>query len=329
MYPTIRMRRNRKAAWIRDLIAENVLDVNDLILPLFLTEGINRKEEIGMMPGIYCYSSDLALDIIKEASNLGIKAVALFPRVLTDLKSPGGEEAYNLNNLICRTLRMIKSAKLPIGIICDVALDPYTSHGHDGIVEASKIDNDKTIEALCKQSLILAKAGADCVAPSDMMDGRVGEIREYLDSEGFIDINIMAYAAKYSSNYYGPFRNAINSLNKMENADKKTYQMDYRNSKEAMREIALDIDEGADAIIIKPGMLYLDIIREASINFDVPIFGYQVSGEYAMIRIASDRGCVDFAQAMIESLTSFKRAGCSAIFCYSALEIAELIKNDR
>ena len=329
MYPTIRMRRNRKAPWIRDLIAENSLDSHDMILPIFVTEGENTKEPIPLMPGIYCYSTDLVVDIIKHASRLGIKAISLFPRVPTGIKSQDAEEAYNLDNLICRTIRMIKSEKLPIGIICDVALDPYTSHGHDGIVDEGKVNNEQTIEALCNQSLILAKAGADCVAPSDMMDGRVKAIRDYLDSEGFTDINIISYAAKYASNYYGPFRNAINSEKQLGNADKKTYQMDYRNSKEAIQEIALDIEEGADAIIIKPGMPYLDIMREASTHFDVPIFGYQVSGEYSMLRVASEKGCLDFGDSMIEALISFKRAGCSAIFCYAALEIAEMIKNNR
>jgi porphobilinogen synthase len=325
MYPVVRMRRNRKAGWIRDLVAEYNLSTNDLILPLFVMNGKNQMEEISSMPGIFRFSSDMIVKQAKIAQDLGIKAVALFPVIDIALKSNDAKEAYNLDNLICTTVSMIKNANLTIGVICDVALDPYTIHGHDGIIIDEKIDNDVTIEALANQALALAKAGSDSIAPSDMMDGRVVAIREYLDSENYNEISIISYAAKYASSFYGPFRYALHSGKLTGNDGKKTYQMDIRNSKEAMREIALDIEEGADAIIIKPGLPFLDIIKEAHLNFDIPIFSYQVSGEYSMIKFASMNGCFNFQDVMIESLISLKRAGSSAIFCYDSINVAKFL----
>jgi porphobilinogen synthase len=325
MYPVVRMRRNRKAGWIRDLVAEYNLSTNDLILPLFVMNGKNQMEEISSMPGIFRFSSDMIVKQAKIAQDLGIKAVALFPVIDIALKSNDAKEAYNLDNLICTTVSMIKNANLTIGVICDVALDPYTIHGHDGIIIDEKIDNDVTIEALANQALALAKAGSDSIAPSDMMDGRVVAIREYLDSENYNEISIISYAAKYASSFYGPFRDALHSGKLTGNDGKKTYQMDIRNSKEAMREIALDIEEGADAIIIKPGLPFLDIIKEAHLNFDIPIFSYQVSGEYSMIKFASMNGCFNFQDVMIESLISLKRAGSSAIFCYDSINVAQFL----
>jgi porphobilinogen synthase len=319
------MRRNRKAVWIRDLLAEYNLSTKDLILPLFVMSGKNQMEEISSMPGIFRFSSDMIVKQAKIAQDLGIKAVALFPVIDIALKSNDAKEAYNLDNLICTTVSMIKNANLTIGVICDVALDPYTIHGHDGIIIDEKIDNDVTIEALANQALALAKAGSDSIAPSDMMDGRVVAIREYLDSENYNEISIISYAAKYASSLYGPFRDALHSGKLTGNDGKKTYQMDIRNSKEAMREIALDIEEGVDAIIIKPGLPFLDIIKEAHLNFDIPIFSYQVSGEYSMIKFASMNGCFNFQDTMIESLISLKRAGSSAIFCYDSINVAKFL----
>lgn len=325
MYPIVRLRRNRKHEWLRDLISENSLLPHHLILPLFVIEGHNVREEIKTMPSVFRLSIDNIVKEAAKAESLGIKAVALFPVVDSILKSDHADEAYNLDNLICRTIRAIKNANIKIGIICDVALDPYTTHGHDGIVKDEDVDNEETIEALCNQSLVLAKSGADIIAPSDMMDGRIGAIRDFLDEESFSDIPILAYAAKYASNFYGPFREALGSKKNLGGFSKKTYQMDYRNINEAMREIELDIDEGADMIMVKPGMPYLDVIFAANQNFSVPVFAYQVSGEYAMIKTAAESGCFDFENAMIESLIAFKRAGARAIFTYAAIEIAERI----
>ncbi len=325
MYPNIRMRRNRKAPWVRDLIAEHNLCSSDLILPLFIKDGVNQIEEIKTMPGILRLSCDLIVKEAKIAENLGIKAIALFPIIDKSLKSNDAKESYNSNNLICRAVKMIKDANLQIGIICDVALDPYTLHGHDGIIVNNIIDNDKTIEILCHQALSLARAGSDSIAPSDMMDGRIGVIREYLDKENYTDINIISYGVKYASSFYGPFRDAIDSGANLGSEGKKTYQLDFRNSKEAIKEIELDIQEGADAIIIKPGLPYIDIVKEAYQNFNIPIFSYQVSGEYSMLKFASQAGCFNFEDVMIESLYCLKRAGSSAILCYNAIEMAKII----
>lgn len=326
MYPLVRLRRNRKAAWLRELIAENSLSVNDLVLPLFVVEGHNERQEIKTMPGIYRLSIDQIVETAKKAAELGIKAIALFPSIDASLKSENADEAYNLDNLICRTVRSIKNADIDIGIICDVALDPYTTHSHDGIVHNGEVDNDRSVKALCNQALVLVKAGVDIVAPSDMMDGRIMAIREYLDKEHFTNVGILAYAAKYASSFYGPFRDAVNS-NKKNYLDKSSYQMDIRNIKEAMLEIEHDIAEGADMVMIKPGMPFLDVIREAANNFNTKVFAYQVSGEYAMLKFAADAGALDFEKSLLESLISFKRAGASGIFTYAALEVAEILKN--
>lgn len=326
MYPLVRLRRNRKAYWLRELIAESNLSVNDLVLPLFVVEGHNEKQEISTMPGIYRLSIDQIVETAKKAAGLGIKAIALFPSVDQSLKSENADEAYNLDNLICRTIRTLKNADIDIGIICDVALDPYTTSGHDGIVHYGEIDNDRSVKALCNQALTLAKAGVDIVAPSDMMDGRIGAIREYLDDEEFTNISILAYAAKYSSSFYGPFRDAVGS-NKKNYLDKSSYQMDVRNIKEAMLEIEHDIAEGADVVMVKPGMPFLDVIREAANNFNTKIFAYQVSGEYAMLKFAALAGALDFEKSLIESLISFKRAGATGIFTYAAIEAAEILNS--
>lgn len=307
------------------MLAENNISATDLILPIFITEGSNIKEPINTMPDVFRYSIDQAEKVAKEACELGIKAIALFPCISEDLKTDDGNESYNQDNLICRTIRHLKNASIKIGVIADVALDPYTTHGHDGILLDNEIDNDQTIEALQNQALVLAKAGADIIAPSDMMDGRIMGIRKTLEENNFGHLTIISYAAKYASNFYGPFRNAVGSQNLLGASDKKTYQIDIRNSKEARLEIELDIAEGADIILIKPGMPYLDIIKEASMNFDIPIFAYQVSGEYAMLKFASINNAIDFEKSLIESLICFKRAGARAIFTYGAIEAAQII----
>jgi len=325
MYPLVRLRRNRKTPWLRDLLAETRLSVNDLVLPLFVVEGHNVRQEITTMPGICRLSIDQVILSAQQARDSGIKAIALFPCIELELKSNEADEAYNLDNLICRAVRNIRNAGINIGIICDVALDPYTIHGHDGILnEADYVDNDKTVEALCNQALVLAKAGVDIVAPSDMMDGRIIGIRNELDTGGFINVNILAYAAKYASSFYGPFREAVYS-NKKNYLSKETYQMDIRNVKEAMLEIEHDLAEGADMILIKPGMMFLDVIREAANNYNTNIFAYQVSGEYAMLKFAAAAGALDWQDSLIESLISFKRAGATGIFTYAALEVAQIL----
>lgn len=324
MYPIVRLRRNRRTKWLRDLTSETKLSPEDLILPIFVIEGENQRQEIKTMPGVFRQSIDQVALTAKEAEKRGIKAIALFPQIDPDLKSEDADEAYNLDNLICRTVRTLKNEGLSIGIICDVALDPYTIHGHDGILIDGDVDNDQTIEALANQALVLAKAGVDIVAPSDMMDGRIMAIREDLDNAGFINVNILAYAAKYNSSFYGPFRDAVGS-NKKQYLCKATYQMDVRNKKEAMREIEHDIEEGADMVMVKPGMPFLDIISEASQSFNTHILAYQVSGEYAMIKFAAENGALNWEKSIIESLLCFKRAGASAIFTYAALEVAEIL----
>jgi porphobilinogen synthase len=324
MFPIVRLRRNRRTSWLRDLMAESTLRRDDLILPIFVVEGENERQEVKTMPGVYRQSIDQVVITVKEAQKRGIKAIALFPSIDDDLKSENADEAYNLDNLICRTIRTIKNKGLEIGISCDVALDPYTVHGHDGILINGDVDNDETIEALSNQALVLAKAGADIIAPSDMMDGRIMAIREELDVNDFTNVNILAYAAKYNSSFYGPFRKAVSS-NKKEYLSKATYQMDIRNIKEAMREIEQDIAEGADMVMIKPGMPYLDVIREASGRFDVHVFAYQVSGEYSMLKMAAEAGAFEWEKVIVESLVSFKRAGASGIFTYAALDVADMI----
>ncbi len=324
MYPIVRLRRNRRTSWLRDLTSETHLQPSDLILPIFVIEGENLRTEVKTMPGVFRQSIDQVVITAMEAEKRGIKAIALFPSIDPSLKSESADEAYNLDNLICRTVRSLKNAGLSIGVICDVALDPYTTHGHDGILIDGDVDNDQTVEALSNQALVLAKAGVDIVAPSDMMDGRIMAIREDLDENDFINVNILAYAAKYNSSFYGPFRDAVGS-NKKNYLSKATYQMDVRNRSEAMREIEHDIEEGADMVMVKPGMPFLDIINEASQRFDIHVLAYQVSGEYAMLKIASENGALDWEKIMIESLICFKRAGTSAILTYAALEAAELL----
>ena len=320
-YPTTRLRRVRKSDWIRRLVSENRLSVDDLILPIFIKEGRNQIEPIKTMPGIHRYSVDKVNKIVDEATNKGIPMIALFPYTPFKKKKAKGSEALNENNLVCRALREIKKRNRNIGIMCDVALDPYTNHGHDGIIHNKDVDNDKTIEILLKQSLLQAQMGCDVIAPSDMMDGRIGRIRKNLDKNNFTNTKILSYAVKYASNFYGPFRDAVGS-NKNFKGNKKTYQMDYKNSNEALREIGLDIKEGADMVMIKPGMPYLDIIRIAKDNFKIPIFAYQVSGEYSILTNAIKKNLIDKG-AILESLVSLKRAGSSAIVTYFALEIAK------
>lgn len=331
-FPTTRPRRLRQSEWMRELVAENKVLPSDLILPLFVIEGKNKQEKIAALPDVSRLSIDLIVKKAKEAKSLGIPALMLFPAVDQKLKNSQGSEGWNENNLICRTIKAIKDAVPEIGVIADVALDPYTSHGHDGIIDkAGYVINDETIEALCKQALIQAEAGCDIVAPSDMMDGRVAVIRDALDDCGLVNTAIMSYAAKYASGFYGPFRNAVGSAvnlgktpkSAQSKKDKKTYQMDFRNSQEAMKEIALDVSEGADLLIVKPGMSYLDIIKTAKENTSLPIIAYQVSGEFAMLKFAAINGALDFDLAFFESLVAFKRAGSSAIITYGAIEAAK------
>ncbi len=324
-YPSLRLRRNRKYSWSRRLVAENNLTVDDLILPIFVTEGKNKIEPIKSMPDVFRYSVDKINPVINKASKVGIPLVAIFPYTPNKKKNSIGSEALNEDNLVCRTIKKIKKNNPNIGVMADVALDPYTDHGHDGILKKKEILNDETIKILSMQALIQAEMGCDVIAPSDMMDGRVGVIRKALDKNNFKNIQILSYAAKYASNFYGPFRKAIGSKKKLK-GDKKSYQMDYKNSDEALREVALDIKEGADFVMIKPGLPYLDVIKTIKENFKVPVFAYQVSGEYFMISKAI-KGGIFHKDAIIESLMSLKRAGSSAIVTYFALEIANKIKN--
>ncbi|MCE2933928.1 MAG: porphobilinogen synthase [Hyphomicrobiales bacterium] len=319
-----RLRRARKAEWARKLMRENRLTVEDLIWPVFITEGTGVTEAIATMPGVNRYSVDQAVEQAREAASLGIPALALFPNTPSHLRDETGSEALNPDNLICRAIRAIKAAVPEIGIITDVALDPYTSHGHDGLVAEGRILNDETVAVLVRQALIQADAGADVIAPSDMMDGRVAAIREALDAAGFADVSIMAYAAKYASAFYGPFRDAVGSSGTLK-GDKKTYQMDPANAAEALREVELDLAEGADYVMVKPGMPYLDIITRVKEHFGVPTFAYQVSGEYAMIMAAAERGMLDGEKAMLETLLAFKRAGCDGILTYFAPRAARLL----
>lgn len=326
-YPSTRLRRLRSAPWVRNLATEHRLSPHDLILPVFVQEGKNLETPIDAMPGVSRLSIDRVVAKAKEAAELGIPAIALFPVVDAKLKTAKGEEAYNPKNLICRTVRALKKDVPEIGVICDVALDPYTDHGQDGLVENGEVVNDKTVAVLCKQALVLAEAGCDVVAPSDMMDGRIGEVRKALDKKGFEQILILSYAAKYASCFYGPFREAVDSAAFLGKAGKATYQMNPANSDEALKEVALDIDEGADLIMVKPGTAYLDIVAKVAERFPVPVLAYQVSGEYAMLKAADEKGWLDFDRAMNESLIGFKRAGATAVFTYSAIEVAKQLSN--
>ncbi|MBM4091170.1 MAG: porphobilinogen synthase [Planctomycetes bacterium] len=325
-FPTTRLRRNRRFAWSRRMVCENRLTADDLIWPIFIREGQRLREPVASMPGVDRLSIDLLVEAVVEAADLGIPAVALFPATDPAKKTPGAEEAWNPENLICRATRAIKAGVGErIGIVCDVALDPYTSHGQDGLVENGYVVNDPTIEALCRQAIVQAQAGCDVIAPSDMMDGRIGAIRVALDRAGFEHVLIMSYAAKYASSFYGPFRDAVGSSSSLGMGDKKTYQMDPANGDEALREVALDLDEGADMVMVKPGMPYLDIVYRVKQAFGAPTFVYQVSGEYTMVCAAADRGWLDRQRAVLESLVAFKRAGADGVLTYFALEAARLL----
>ena len=324
-YPNLRMRRNRKTDWVRRLVSEHNLSANDLILPLFVKEGSKKKESIDSMPNIFRYSIDELSKIVERACKLKIPLIALFSFFHLKKKDEKGKEALNKNNLICRALRSLKKEfKNDIGIMCDVALDPYTNHGHDGILKGDSIDNDSTIDILIKQALIQAENKCDIIAPSDMMDGRIGKIRKYLDKKGYKNTQIVSYAVKFASNFYGPFRDAVGSKKNLK-GNKKTYQMDFRNSIEALREVALDVQEGADIVMVKPGMPYLDIIRSVKDNFKIPIFSYQVSGEYSLIKNGIKKGIIN-EDAILETLISLKRAGSNAIVSYFSLEVADKLK---
>jgi len=323
-FPNIRLRRVRNSTWIRRLVSENNLSINDLILPIFVRDGKNKVEAIKSMPGVNRYSVDKLNLIMKKVKKYKIPMVALFPYTPKNKKDRFGTEALNENNLICKSLKFIKKRYSGIGVMCDVALDPYTSHGHDGVIVNKKIDNDKTIKILVKQALLQAEMGCDVIAPSDMMDGRVGAIRRALDKKNFQNVSILSYAAKYASSFYGPFRDAVGSKINLK-SDKKTYQMDFRNLNEAFREIGLDIKEGADMVMVKPGLPYLDIIKNIKDNFRIPVFAYQVSGEYSLIKYGIKNKLINDG-AILESLMAFKRAGASAIVTYFALEIADRIK---
>jgi porphobilinogen synthase len=323
-----RPRRNRKAEWTRRLVAENVLTVDDLIWPLFLVEGTSRRTPVAAMPGVDRVSVEEAVREAERAVALAIPAIAFFPFTDATLKDEFGSEAFNEDNLVCRACRAIKKEFPRLGLITDVALDPYTSHGHDGLMAGERILNDESVAALVRQALVQARAGADVIAPSDMMDGRVGAIRAALDSEGFEDVQILAYAAKYASAFYGPFRDAIGSSGVLK-GDKRTYQMDPANSDEAIREVAADLEQGADMVMVKPGLPYLDIVRRVKETFEVPTFVYQVSGEYSMIMAAAQNGWLDGDKAMMESLIAFKRAGADGVLTYFAPRAAEKLRAAR
>jgi porphobilinogen synthase len=322
---TQRPRRNRKSDWVRRLVREHRIDVDDLIWPVFLVDGVGRREPVPSMPAVFRYSIDVAQEAVAEAAALGIPAVALFPNTDPSLRDPRGTAALDPENLVCRACRALKSAAPGVGIITDVALDPYTSHGHDGVLVGDEIVNDETVAILAEQALNQARAGADVIAPSDMMDGRIGAIRAALDAEGYEAVQIMSYAAKYASAFYGPFRDAIGT-NKTLRGDKRTYQMDPANSDEALREVALDLEQGADMVMVKPGLPYLDVVRRVAETFRRPTFAYQVSGEYAMIEAAAGNGWIDGERVMMESLLAFKRAGAAGVLTYFAVRAARLLR---
>ena len=325
-FPQTRLRRLRKHDWSRRLVRENHLTVDDLIWPIFVHDGQHKRAPIASMPGVERLSVDLLIDAVGRAAELGIPAVAVFPATDPSLKNEAATEATNPENLVCKAVRAIKAAKLDIGVICDVALDPYTSHGQDGLVRNGYVVNDETLTALCEQAVVQAEAGCDVIAPSDMMDGRIGAVRNALDEAGFHDVQILAYAAKYASAFYGPFRDAVGSATSLGQGDKRTYQMDPANGDEALREVALDIAEGADMVMVKPGMPYLDIVQRVKSTFSLPTYAYQVSGEYAMLTAAAQNGWLDRKKVMLESLLCFKRAGADGVLTYFAVEAAETLK---
>ncbi len=324
-YPATRLRRPRQAAWSRALVAETSLSPANLIWPIFVADGKKARQAIASMPGVERLSIDLAVSAAEEAAGLGIPAIALFPYTQPKLRDEAATEAFNPENLVCRAVRAIKARVPEMGVICDVALDPYTSHGHDGLMIGGEIANDETLEALVRQALVQAEAGCDVLAPSDMMDGRVGAIRQALEGRGLKNTLIMSYAAKYASAFYGPFRDAVGSSGTLK-GDKRTYQMDPANSDEALREVALDLAEGADYVMVKPGMPYLDIVRRVHDTFHVPTFVYQVSGEYAMLTAAFENGWLSRERCVLESLLAFRRAGAAGILTYFAVEAARLLK---
>ena len=327
-YPGTRMRRLRRAGWIRDLVTEHRLTTSDLIWPLFVLDGNGRSEPVGSLPGVSRLSIDLLLEEVAKAVDLGIRLIALFPVTPTNLKSPDGDEALNGDNLICRATSAIRERfGDKIGVMCDVALDPYTSHGQDGLLRNNYVVNDETVEVLCQQAVVQAKAGADVIAPSDMMDGRIGAIRQRLDAAGHHQVLIMSYAAKYASAFYGPFRDAVGSKGNLGSGDKKTYQMQPSATDEALHEVALDLAEGADIVMVKPGMPYLDIVSRVKREFQVPTAVYQVSGEYAMLAAAAQNGWLDLQSCVLESLLAFKRAGADMILSYYSLQAAQWIKS--
>lgn len=325
-FPAVRMRRTRQADWSRRLVAENRLTADDLIWPVFIQEGERSRTSVPSMPGVDRLTVDLTVEAAAEAAELGIPAIALFPAVPAEQKSAQGEQAYNPENLVCRTIRAVKAEVPGIGVMCDVALDPYTSHGQDGLMSDGVILNDETVEVLVRQALVQAEAGCDIIAPSDMMDGRVGAIRQALEGANLENVLILAYAAKYASAFYGPFRDAVGSSKNLGGGHKKTYQMDPANGDEALREVALDIAEGADMVMVKPGLPYLDILWRVKQRFALPTFAYQVSGEYAMLRAGSEAGWLDWETCLNESLVTFKRAGADGILTYGAIETARRIK---
>ena len=326
-FPETRMRRNRRWPWLRDMLRETHFSASNLIWPIFVTEGQNQRQPISSMPGVDRISVDLAVRGAEQAAELGISSVAIFPVTPVEKKSEDAEHAFDPDNLICRTTRAItEKLGTGIGIVCDVALDPYTTHGHDGLLVDGYVLNDETTAVLCKQAINQAVAGATVIAPSDMMDGRIGAIRKALDNAGFIDVVIMSYAAKYASAFYGPFRDAVGSANSLGKGDKKIYQMDPANTDEALREVALDLREGADIVMVKPGMPYLDIIRRIHETFQVPVAAYQVSGEYAMLKFASQNGAIQERECVLESLLAFRRAGATSVLSYYATQAAQWLK---
>ena len=324
-YPRTRLRRNRRDDWSRRLVAENRLAADDLIWPLFVHDGEDRVEPVPSMPGVNRMSIEGLVATAGEAARAGIPVIAVFPAIAGALRTADGDEAVNPDNLVCRAVRAVKDAHPDLGILCDAALDPFTSHGQDGLVRDGYVVNDETVEVLCRQSLVQAEAGCDIIAPSDMMDGRVRAIRDALDGSGFEHVRIMSYAAKYASAFFSPFRDAVGSASLLGQGDKKTYQMDIANSDEALREVALDIAEGADMVMVKPGMPYLDIVRRVKDSFGVPTFAYQVSGEYAMIRAAGAQAWIDEPRIVLESLLCIKRAGADGILTYFAGEVARML----
>jgi porphobilinogen synthase len=328
-FPRTRMRRNRQLPWLRSLVTEHRLTTDDLVWPIFVHDGTDADVPVASMPGVSRFSIDRAVEAVKEAGGLGIRAVALFPVTDPSKKTPDGDEALNPQNLVCRTLERLSRACPDMGFIADVALDPYTTHGQDGLLRDGRVVNDETLAMLRKQAVLQAQAGSTMVAPSDMMDGRIGAVRDALDEAQLSDVAVLAYAAKYASAYYGPFRDAVGSKGNLGKGDKRTYQMDPANSDEALREVALDLEEGADAVMVKPGQPYLDIVRRVKDTFHVPTFVYQVSGEYAMIQAAAAQGWIDGDAVLLEALLAFKRAGADAVLTYGAVRAAKLLAKSR